>query len=623
MDALARKRVSDGALSTNAHLLRFDFNVPAQYRDEIVVTLPLVVLFRLAASYAFSISTGRWRYVGIYDVLRLTASTATGSAALFALTWGNDAFAPVPRSVLVTDFVLFTVFIAATWVLYRTAFEQIRLMEGDRSKQTRVLIVCAGDGGTMLAREILRSGHQRRVVGFVDDDPAKWNTTVHGLRVFGKPDMVPQLVARLNVQEIVVAIPSAAPAQLRRLVELCQATDVAFKVLPGMSEVLEGKVHWSQVRPLQIEDLLGREPVALELPDLLGDLCGRSVLVTGAAGSIGSELVRQIALHRPGCLVVFDQWETGLFDLCNDLRDAYPELNVECVVGDIVDDTAIEQVFTRFCPSRVFHAAAYKHVTMMQYNTRQALRNNATGTLCVASAAGRHGAEKFVFVSTDKAVSPTSVMGATKRLAEMLLMEVQAKYPGTAYAAVRFGNVLGSSGSVIPIFRKQIEQGRPLTITDPDVTRYFMTIPEAVQLILQASLLPEVRGAIAMLEMGEPVRIVDLARNLLRIAGLPYQEGKSVVFTGLRAGEKMHEQLVGPQERTTPTSNGKVRIVHPESGNGVRVTQLLLEWEMAFRAGRDAVVICALTRMFPGLAAGLQPTLHIEPPQLDLRVQSS
>ena len=283
-----------------AHLLRFDFNVPAQYRDEIVVTLPLVVLFRLAASYAFSISTGRWRYVGIYDVLRLTASTATGSAALFALTWGNDAFAPVPRSVLVTDFVLFTVFIAATWVLYRTAFEQIRLMEGDRSKQTRVLIVGAGDGGTMLAREILRSGHQRRVVGFVDDDPAKWNTTVHGLRVFGKPDMVPQLVARLNVQEIVVAIPSAAPAQLRRLVELCQATDVAFKVLPGMSEVLEGKVHWSQVRPLQIEDLLGREPVALELPDLLGDLCGRSVLVTGAAGSIGSELVRQIALHREG-----------------------------------------------------------------------------------------------------------------------------------------------------------------------------------------------------------------------------------------------------------------------------------------------------------------------------------
>jgi FlaA1/EpsC-like NDP-sugar epimerase len=309
--------------------------------------------------------------------------------------------------------------------------------------------------------------------------------------------------------------------------------------------------------------------------------------------------------------VLLDQSETGLFDLQRQLLDQHPDLNAHFVIADISDDVAVQDVFRRFAPARVYHAAAYKHVTMMQSNVRQAIRNNVLGTLILAACAGRHRTEKFVFVSTDKAVSPTSVMGATKRLAEMALMEVQRKFDDTAFAAVRFGNVLGSSGSVIPIFREQIEAGRPLTVTHPDATRYFMMIPEAVQLILQASLLPEVRGHIAMLDMGEPVRIVDLARNLLRIAGLPHKNGHSIVFTNLRAGEKLHEQLVAPGERTRPTRIEKVHIVEPEPIPEVSVIELLREWELAFRTGRHDDVLAALTGLFPGLRS-TTPAVTIE-----------
>jgi FlaA1/EpsC-like NDP-sugar epimerase len=363
---------------------------------------------------------------------------------------------------------------------------------------------------------------------------------------------------------------------------------------------VEGRVKWGQVRPLRIEDLLGREPVALELPELNGDVHGSVVLITGAAGSIGSELARQIALHQPAVLVLFDQSETGLFELQHELQ-ARGGREMHFVVGDVADEVDVADVFRRFRPDRVFHAAAYKHVSMMQSNVRQALRNNVRGTMLVAAEAGRGGASKFVLVSTDKAVTPTSVMGASKRLAEMLVMQVQGMYPGTSYAAVRFGNVLGSNGSVIPIFRRQIAEGRPLTVTHPDATRYFMTIPEAVQLILQASMLPDMRGQIAMLDMGEPVRIVDLARNLLRISGLPHQNGKSIVFTGLREGEKLHEELVAPEESTLPTAVQKVRLVVPDTHGAVSVVNVLRKWELAFQRGRGDDVLADLVEMFPGL----------------------
>jgi FlaA1/EpsC-like NDP-sugar epimerase len=585
-----------------AFLLRFDFAIPQAQARTLLVTLPAVVGLRLAGSYVFRISTGRWRFVSTHDGIRLVAAAATGSAVFFALSWPLRLLPPVPRSVILIDLLLFTYLTAAVWLLYRVTFELLRAaMKEGSAEPCRVLIVGAGEAGSMLAREIMRTSIRRQPVGFVDDDPAKWRSMLHGLPVFGSATQLPKVVAEQGVQEIVIAIPSASPSQLRRIVECCEATDVTFKVLPGLGEVLDGRIQWNQVRPLRIEDLLGRQPIALELPELFGDVHRRVVLVTGAAGSIGSELSRQLARHRPGTLVLLDQSETGLFDLQRQLLDQHPDLNVHFVIADVADDVAVQDVFRRFAPARVYHAAAYKHVTMMQSNVRQAIRNNVLGTLILAACAGRHRTEKFVFVSTDKAVSPTSVMGATKRLAEMALMEVQQRFEDTAFAAVRFGNVLGSSGSVIPIFREQIEAGKPLTVTHPEATRYFMMIPEAVQLILQASLLAEVRGRIAMLDMGEPVRIVDLARNLLRIAGLPHKNGHSIVFTNLRAGEKLHEQLVAPGERTRPTRIDKVHLVEPEPMGEVNVIELLREWELAFRTGRHDDVLVGLIELFPGL----------------------
>jgi FlaA1/EpsC-like NDP-sugar epimerase len=584
-----------------AFLLRFEFAVPDEHRSILAVTLPLVVLLRLGASYSFGITTGRWRYVGTTDVQRLVAAAISVTMLLYLLTWGVGILPLVPRSILVIDLFLFTWLTAGTWILYRTGFEQIRVLSGQQGNIKRILIVGAGEGGSALARELTRSGVRHQPVGFVDDDPTKWNAKVHGLRVFGGVEQLQEIVDAKNIHEIVIAVPSATPKQLRRIVECCEATDLRFKVLPGFKDVLEGRVNWSQVRPLRIEDLLGRDPIALELPELYGDLNGQSVLITGAAGSIGSELARQVALHSPATLVLFDQSETGLFDLMCELRDTHPDVNLQPTVGDIADELGVEDAFARFRPSHVFHAAAYKHVTMMQTCVREAIRNNVEGTRVVAEAAGRHEVGKFVFVSTDKAVLPVSIMGATKRLAEMLVMELQPAYPATAFAAVRFGNVLGSNGSVIPIFRKQIEEGRPLTVTHPDATRYFMMIPEAVQLILQASLLPEVRGQIAMLDMGEPVRIVDLARNLLRIAGLPHKNGKSVVFTGLRAGEKLHEELVAPGELTNRTSIEKVCIVSTASATTVSVLELLTKWDAFFRDGHLNDVLQDLDDLFPEL----------------------
>lgn len=593
-----------------AFLLRFDFAVPPEQRAVMVTVLPAVVLLRLGASYTFGISTGRWRYVGTSDVQRLVASTVTASGLFYLLTWVLPVLPAVPRSVIIIDLFLFTWLTAGVWILYRTGFEQVRAMMGHEGKVKRILIVGAGEGGSAIARELTRSGVRHQPVGFLDDDPAKWNAKVHGLRVFGNVERIQEIVEDRKIHEIVIAVPSATPKQLRRIVEQCEATDLSFKVLPGFKDVLEGRVNLSQIRPLRIEDLLGRDPITFELPELYGDLNAQSVLITGAAGSIGSELARQVALHHPRTLALFDQSETGLFDLMNELRDLYPDSDLQPIIGDIADSASVADAFARFGPSRVFHAAAYKHVTMMQTNVRQAIRNNVEGTKIVAEAAGEFGAEKFVFVSTDKAVNPSNVMGASKRLAEMLLMELQPLYPATSFAAVRFGNVLGSNGSVIPIFRKQIEAGKPLTVTHPEATRYFMMIPEAVQLILQASLLPEVRNQIAMLDMGEPVRIVDLARNLLRIAGLPHKNGHSVVFTGLRPGEKLHEELVAPGEMTRRTAIEKVCLVSSGNGGTVSVVELLASWKPLLAAGHSYKVLRDLERLFPHLAvsrAGVAP----------------
>jgi FlaA1/EpsC-like NDP-sugar epimerase len=584
-----------------AFLLRFEFEWHSEYTATFLASLPLLVLLRHASHQFFRLTTSRWRFVGMDDVLRLAAATTVSTLVFFSLTRGELFPLPVPVSVVAAEWLLSISLTAAVWIAYRAAFESMRYRRaGSGRTETRVLIVGAGESGYMLAREMTRRATGYRPVGFVDDDPHKWGTRLAGLEVIGSVPDLRAIVAAYGVEELILAIPYATPAQMRTVVEQCESTELPYRVLPSIAEVLAGDVRLDQIREVRIEDLLGREPVQLELRELAADLRDACVLVTGAAGSIGSELSRQIALHTPRVLVLLDQAETELYYLELELRERFPALRLVPVIADVVDESSVEGAFQTYAPTHVFHAAAYKHVPMMEANVRQSVRNNAFGTWVVADAAGRHGARRFVLVSTDKAVKPVSVMGATKRLSEMVTLELQGEYPETMYAAVRFGNVLGSNGSVIPLFKRQLAAGKPLTVTHPDVTRYFMTIPEAVQLILQASLLPEIRGRIAMLEMGEPVRIVDLAKNLLRLSG-ERARGSRIVFTGLRPGEKLHEELVAPDEETVETAIPKVRLVKSSDGFCPVIAHCLSEWEGALRQGRDAEVTAAVCEMFPGL----------------------
>lgn len=586
-----------------AFLLRFEFAVPIEYRDIFLETLPIIVVVRIGCNLLFDLSTRRWRFASIRDVVRMTVAVVTGTAIFYVMSVLLGWIPRVPDSVLVIEAVLTVQATAALWVMYRTGLDQVRQRRVSGQVTRRVLIVGAGEAGSLLAREMNRLRSAGLPIGFVDDDPIKIGATIHGLRVYGGTEHLNDIVIATKADDLVIAVPSATAAALRKIVQQCERTELEFKVLPGVAEVLAGNVRIDYLRKLRIEDLLGRPAVSLELPDLYNAVRGQSVMITGAAGSIGSELSRQVALHEPGALVLFDQSETALFYLEAELRELHPEANLIPVIGDVVDLRAVERAFALYSPKRVYHAAAYKHVGMMESNPVESIRNNTLGTLRVADCAGKHGTETFVLVSTDKAVHPRSVMGATKRLAELAILELQRDHPDTTYQAVRFGNVLGSSGSVIPIFQEQIRNGKPLTVTHPDATRYFMTIPEAVQLILKASLLRDVRGHIVMLDMGEPVRIVELARNLLSLAGLPARGGDSVVFTGLREGEKLHEELVGMDEITSPTIIPQIRlVVSPALAIG-SVRRLVAGWEDSFAAGDEESVLHALAGLFPDMDA--------------------
>src|SRR5918999_1770076 len=538
-----------------AYYLRFDDGIPRRYDTLLEDTIFLIVPMKLVIFAMFGLYSKLWRFVDQNDfeaILRAVVVSTVGLiVVLFLFSIGRH---DPPRSVVALDFLLALVFVSGARFAVRALVERPARGAMLERAAHEVLIVGAGNGGQQVAAELRRNpGLRSAPVGFVDDDPRKQGMRVAGHKVLGTTDQLPRVLDAVKPDEVIIAIPSAPGILRQRVVTACRERAIPVRMLPTTFELLSGGVNlMRQVREVQVEDVLGREPVRVEIDRVGAYLAGRVVLVTGAGGSIGSELCRQIARVKPRRLVLVEHAENALFEIRRELEEDRHFGALTAVLADCKDATRMRELFFDERPSVVFHAAAYKHVPLMEENPVEAVRNNAVATRIVAAAAGEAGAERFVLVSTDKAVSPATVMGASKALAEWAVEAAQARYPGTRYAAVRFGNVLGSSGSVVPIFRRQIAAGGPVTVTDPKMTRYFMTIPEAVQLIIRSGELA-VGGEVFVLEMGDPVKIVDLARNMIRLAGLEPDVDIGIEVIGRRPGEKIHEELFNPGERPQPT----------------------------------------------------------------------
>lgn len=548
-----------------AYLLRFDFQIPEPYRERALIQLPVAVMIQFVALTLSGVYAFVWRYVGLRELSTFGRAAAWSAAPLLLLRLGvPEPFEAwrIPLSVVIVDTVLAFGGLVALRVLRRSLYERYerdaRARRAGDGRRKRTLLVGAGRAGVLAVREVQNRGDtDLEVVGFVDDDPLKQGMVIHGVRVVGTTRELPRLARELRADQAVVTIADAGAATIQRIVEVCQRTRLEVRTIPGLYDVLQGNVAISRFREIQMEDLLGRDPVRLDVGELERFLTGRSVLVTGAGGSIGSELARQIAGFRPGRLLLFERAEFALFEIDRELRALWPDLPVVPLVGDVGDAERVRSVFEQGVPDVVFHAAAHKHVPLMEASPAEAVRNNVLGTEAVGRLAGEFGVAAFVLVSTDKAVRPSSVMGASKRLAELVVQDLDARFPGTRYEAVRFGNVLGSAGSVIQIFREQIARGGPVTVTHPEMKRYFMTIPEAAQLVLQAGAMGT-GGEIFVLDMGEPVKILDLARRLVRLSGFAPGDDVEIVFTGARPGEKLFEEIELDGEAMDRTRHPKI-----------------------------------------------------------------
>jgi len=563
-----------------AFWLRFNFDVPQPYDTLMVESLAWVIPLQAVVFWLFGLYRGIWRYASVPDLRRIVL--AVGIAALSTTALAAMIQLPVPRSVQIFDPVLLIMIMGGSRFAYRLWKEQ-SLSAITHADREPVVVIGADEAAVALIKELARSA-QWRVAAVFDDDKAKIGRQLQGISVIGSLDDVPRHAQRLGVRQAIIAMPAASHTARRRAVKICSDAGLEVMTVPSYDDLVSGKVTVSQIRHVELDDLLGRDPVVLDAAGLREWISGRVVMVTGAGGSIGAELCRQLARFAPRRLVLFELSEFALYAIEEEFRRRYAGLPLACVIGDVKDAARMTQVMRAHAPTVVFHAAAYKHVPLMEReNAWQAVLNNVAGTHVVAQAAVRHGVEKFVLVSTDKAVNPSSVMGATKRLAEMVCQSLQQP-AGTRFVMVRFGNVLGSTGSVIPKFHEQIAAGGPVTVTHPEIRRYFMSIPEAAQLVLQAGLMGS-GGEIFVLDMGEPVLIVDLARDLIRLSG--FSEGDiKIAFTGLRPGEKLYEEPLADDEHTLPTPHPKLRIakakaVAPSCLPGI------LEWISSAQAADD------------------------------------
>ncbi len=593
-----------------AFYLRFEFALPPEEFRLLRLGVLVIIPAKVLVFFLFSIHKISWRMVGLFDLLRLAianvvASVAGGVAGLLLI---GPAF---PRSVYLLDLALCFLATAGLQVSLRLYSEVIRPQAKGFQSQKSVLIYGAGGAGLTLVKEI-RSNPKlaTKVIGFLDDDPLKRNATVAGIPVLGSGRQAAALVARFRrdhrtIDEIIIAMPSATGRQMRAAVANCRAAGAPCRTVPGLGELLDGKVLTRQIRELSVNDLLGREPVQIDESRIVESIGGNIVMVTGGCGSIGSELCRQVARFNPKVLIILDQAESEMFMLAMDLRNRYPSLNLITEIGDICRAGRVDEVMTRYKIDVIFHAAAYKHVPLMEASPLEAAENNIIGTFNVANAAHQNGAKRFVMISTDKAVNPTSVMGATKRAAELIVsaMPLEGGRSATRFVSVRFGNVLASAGSVVQVFQRQIAAGGPVTVTHPEMRRYFMSIPEAVQLVLQASTMGN-GSEIFVLDMGEPVKIAQLARNMISLAGLTPDEEIEIRYTGLRPGEKLFEELRLDNEDILTTYHDKIKIFRSGKPRPQYVARWLESLRRVLQNRNGAEVITQLMALVPEYSAG-------------------